>query len=227
MLRSHVIRISLVAGCLLLASTAASAQSALRVLRSAVVVAEPAGDANVVGTVLTGEVLELLDEQGSWYLVRPPNDGTQREWRTGWINQNLVEGLDAGTTSQRPAPGPSAAAGMSLLAPGHRIYVRPVPNKDVHEVVGNLLRDWGRWKVVEHPNDADMVLRLRLSGSAFWGRASIVATLEEATTATELWKSKKQTGNRTIFHGYTSPYNRAADGIVKQMEKASSTWTTE
>ena len=58
MLRSHGIRISLVAGCLLLVSTASSAQSALRVLRSAVVVAEPAGDANVVGTVLAGEVLD-------------------------------------------------------------------------------------------------------------------------------------------------------------------------
>ena len=78
MLRSHGIRISLVAGCLLLVATASSAQSTLRVLRSAVVVAEPAGDASVVGTVVAGEVLELLDERGSWYLVRPPDDDSER-----------------------------------------------------------------------------------------------------------------------------------------------------
>ena len=98
MLRQNVLRMTLVVGFLGLVSTGALAQSSLRVLRSAVVVEEPAGDANVVGTVLAGEVLELLDERGSWYLVRPPDDGTEGEWRTGWVNGAMVEPLIAETT---------------------------------------------------------------------------------------------------------------------------------
>ena len=94
------------AGCLLLVSTASSAQSTLRVLRLAVVVAEPAGDANVVGTVSAGEVLDLLDERGSWYLVRPPDDGTELEWRTGWINGAMVEPLTADPTRRPPSSNP-------------------------------------------------------------------------------------------------------------------------
>ena len=225
---AHATCICLVASSLLLLPVVSSAQSTLRVLRSAVVVADPKGDADVVGTVLAGEILELLDERGSWYLVRPPDDGSEREWRTGWLKQGMVEHRDAGAFSRRSADSVNAGRkllkGMALLAPGHRVYVRPVPKKDTHEVVGNLLRDWGRWRVVDARGDAELILRLKLSGSAGWGRASIVATLEEAATATELWRSKKQTGNRTIFHGYASPYNRAAEGILKQLEKASSEW---
>ena len=107
------------------------------------------------------------------------------------------------------------------------MYVRPVLKKDIHEVVANLVRDWGRWRVVDKLEDADILIRLALSGSAGWGRASIVATIEEASSGDELWQSKKQTGHRTIFHGYTSPYNRAAEGILKQMKRASATWPKE
>jgi hypothetical protein len=121
----------------------------------------------------------------------------------------------------------SSAKGVALLAPGQRVYVRPVPERDIHEVVANLLRDWGRWKVVDKPDEADILVRLVLSGSAAWGRASIVATIEEAPAGAELWKSKKQTGNRTIFHGYTSPYNRAAEGILEQLKKVSAMWPKE
>ena len=103
MLRSNVMRIGPVVMLLLLVSSVASAQSTLRVLRSAVVVAEPAGDANVVATVTSGELLEVLDERGSWYLVRPPDDGTPGDWRTGWVNQAMVELLDADTTSRSPS----------------------------------------------------------------------------------------------------------------------------
>ena len=80
---------------LLLASSAAFAQSEVRVLQAAVVLEAPAGDANVVGTVVAGELLELLDENGSWYLVRRPDYGERPEWRTGWVNQAMVEALDA------------------------------------------------------------------------------------------------------------------------------------
>ena len=98
MRRSNVIRIGPMVMFLLLVSSSASAQSELRVLRSAVVVEEPAGDANVVGTVVARELLELLDEDGSWYLVRRPENGAAPEWRTGWINGAMVEPLTADST---------------------------------------------------------------------------------------------------------------------------------
>ena len=103
MLRFHYLPIGLATVFLLLISTVASAQSTtLRVLRTAVVVEEPRGDASIVVTVSSEEVLEVLDVRGSWYLVRPP-DGTTTEWRTGWINQAQVEVevLDAGTARDR------------------------------------------------------------------------------------------------------------------------------
>jgi hypothetical protein len=124
-------------------------------------------------------------------------------------------------------PALPSAKGVALLAPGRRVFVRPVPEKDIHEVVANLLREWGRWKVVDKPEEAEILVRLVLSGSAGWGRASIVATIEEAPAGAELWKSNKQTGNRTIFHGYASPYNRAAEGILEQLKKASAMWPKE
>lgn len=122
---------------------------------------------------------------------------------------------------------PPAAKGAALLAPGRRAYVRPVPEKDTHEVVGNLLRGWGRWVVVETREEADIQVRPVLTGSNGWGKASIIASIEEVSTSTELWKSQKETGYRTIFHGYAAPFNRAAEGILKQMQKASATWPKE
>ena len=63
-------------------ATAAFAQdTTVRVLQTSVIVSEPRGDAEVVATVAPGAVLELLDERGSWYLVRSPD--TTRDWRTG------------------------------------------------------------------------------------------------------------------------------------------------
>ena len=79
-------------------------EQTLRVLRTAVVVAEPSGDADVVGTVAPGEILELLDERGSWYLVRPPDDGTPSDWRTGWINVAMVEPLRGSVSQPRGVP---------------------------------------------------------------------------------------------------------------------------
>ena len=84
-------------------STAAFAQrdATVRVVQMSVIVSEPRGDADVVATVTPGVVLELLDESGSWSLVRPP-DTTPRDWRTGWINRTTVELLGTATT---PAAG--------------------------------------------------------------------------------------------------------------------------
>jgi hypothetical protein len=146
-----------------------------------------------------------------------------REWQQAF-ERRQQNSTSAETRGSVGAHGLSPLSGRALLASGRRVFVRPVPEKDIHEVVGNLLREWGRWRVVDRPEDADIQVRLVLSGSAGWGRASIVATVEEMSSGAELWQSKKQTGNRTVFHRYTSPYNRAAEGIVEQMKVASGNW---
>lgn len=65
----------------------------IRVTSSSVVVEQPRGDALVLATVAPGMVLEVLDQRGEWYLVRPRDPGTALDWRTGWINQGQVEFL--------------------------------------------------------------------------------------------------------------------------------------
>ena len=107
------------------AGAATAAQDAtVRVVQTAVIVAEPRGDADVVGTVTPGAVLELLDERGSWYLVRPPDD-TPRDWRTGWINRAMVELLTVETpTTPRIPPAATQAALEPQLSQSGGTYPR-------------------------------------------------------------------------------------------------------
>jgi hypothetical protein len=127
---------------------------------------------------------------------------------------------------QAPTAAPPSKANLSLLAPGATVFVEPARD-DGHTIMSEKLEKWGRWRVVQTPADADLTVRLILSGSAGWGRGSMTATIYDARTDTLLWTSRQQTGNRTVFHGYASPYKRAADGLIKQMEKASSSWPSQ
>ena len=76
-----------------LASQAAPSSAMLRVTRASDVLDGPMSDSTSIGTVSPGEVFEMLDERGAWYLIRPPGSGTAHEWRTGWIEKAVVAGL--------------------------------------------------------------------------------------------------------------------------------------
>ncbi len=80
---------------------------ALRTTRTSSVVAEPRHEAAVLGTVETGEVLEVLLEQGGWYLVRPLDD---RSWGIAWVNEETVElmSLDVSAFTARTRSGDPA-----------------------------------------------------------------------------------------------------------------------
>jgi hypothetical protein len=109
-------RLSLsVASLLLIAAFSADAQppvsTSARVVRATAVLEQPLGDARSVGTVVIGEILDVLDERNGWYLVRPPAGGPAREWRTGWVNGGTVEPMRGGAAAATvPAPPPVAAS---------------------------------------------------------------------------------------------------------------------
>ncbi len=133
------------------------------------------------GAEVRGKLVEVKD--GTYAVLTLPDGRTV-----------LFPTADVDVAERINGPRESGNKSTASLAPGRRVYVRPVPEKDIHEVVGNLLREWGRWQVVDKSEDADLVVRLQLSGSSGWGLASIVATIEDPSTGTEMWKSKKQTG---------------------------------
>ena len=139
MLQSSGLRTSLAVLSFLLFATVTFAQSTtVRVVRSAVVVAEPSGDASVEGTVAVGELLEVLDERGSWHLVRPPDDGTTREWRTGWVNKGMVELLVRGVT---PAPDPAPSRSAPAQARARRSIQNRYPSTET-AVAWSVVKDF-------------------------------------------------------------------------------------
>ena len=74
------------------APAAAQTPATTRVTTQTVVREQPRGDSQRVVSVAAGEVLEVLDQNGPWYLVSPSvPPGTQPKWERGWIHANFVE----------------------------------------------------------------------------------------------------------------------------------------
>lgn len=88
-------------------------ERALRVLRPTFVMEEPSDVTDVAGSVVRGELLELVGERGNWYLVRPLPGGPPREWLSGWIMMTNVEAVgrtrDRGTTEPPVVDPPTSA----------------------------------------------------------------------------------------------------------------------
>jgi hypothetical protein len=180
--------------------------------------------------------LRVVDERGDWIQVEFQDPQYGR--RVGYVEAAKVRVLrpeqapmDLSVSSPATAAPPSSGGystpsqnPTSLLALGKRVYVVPVPGKDFNEDMAAELRAWGRWNVVESQSDADIIVRMDLGGSGGWGRGSMVVTIQPADGGPTLWKSKKQSGTRTVFHGYASPYRRALEGIMIQMKDASANW---
>ncbi len=104
------------------------------------------------------------------------------------------------------------------LAAGKKVFVEPAEHA-VDVAMGGELKKWGRWKIVAEAGEADILIRLRVSGNAAWGVGHVQAFVLDAKTRETLWVSKAQRGMRTVFHGYASPYSRAVSGIAGQMRK--------
>lgn len=105
-----------------------------------------------------------------------------------------------------------------LLAAGKNVFVEKAEH-DVDVAMLGELKKWNRWKIVADESEADLLVRMRVSGSAAWGIGHVQASILDAKTKKTLYTSKEQRGTRTLFHGYASPYSRAISGIVDQMKK--------
>ena len=93
---------------IVLASTQAHAQTVTttRVTAPTVVREQPRGDSQRVGTVAAGDVLEVYEQNGPWFLVGPSSSaGAKPTWERGWIHASFIE-APAGPAFQPAAPTP-------------------------------------------------------------------------------------------------------------------------
>lgn len=104
------------------------------------------------------------------------------------------------------------------LAEGKKVFVEKA-EKDADVYMLKELEKWARWPIVADESQADLIIRLRASGSGAWGVGRVQAFILDAKTKDTLWTSKNQKGVRTVFSGYASPFARAVSGIAKQMRK--------
>jgi hypothetical protein len=102
--------LALVAGLSLSASAAAQTPASVRVTKRAVVMDTPRSDGFVVGAVNPGEVLTVLNQSGSWYLVNTPE---RLPLRRGWIQSAAVDVAIAGRRQARPASRGTAIRGFA------------------------------------------------------------------------------------------------------------------
>ena len=89
----------------------------MRVVSTAAVLDQPEASSAVLGTVPSGETLEVLDSRGPWVLVRP-SGGSGAGWRTGWVSSDKIEPLDSEASvvgAGAPGSGEGEAAGQAPM----------------------------------------------------------------------------------------------------------------
>lgn len=110
---------ALVATALSIASVEAQGGATVRITRPTVVLDAPRGDSIPLGSVAVGEVLDVLDHQGNWYLVSAPRTaaGTTR-WDRGWVHATAaqLEGTLPGEGATRQPPGRMLIRGFGHTA---------------------------------------------------------------------------------------------------------------
>jgi hypothetical protein len=92
------------------------------------------------------------------------------------------------------------------------------------------LESWGRWKIVGSPGGADLIIRftVKTKMAAFgWGGVDATLTIVDPKSGATLWQSKKQGASRNVAHAYASPEERASEGLMEQLRKASEAWPVE
>ena len=102
-LKHFTVALAIVAGTTVPRPATAQSGLTLRVIRPAAVLEQPRGDSVVLGSLEKGTVVEVLDQQGSWFLVSAPAQEPRPSWRRGWIHADAVE-VAGGPMPGAPAP---------------------------------------------------------------------------------------------------------------------------
>jgi hypothetical protein len=232
-----------VALCCALAIPAETQDVTAVVVTAAPIYIEPDASRVPLRTAAVNTTLQVVEDRGDWLKVEFQDPQYGRS--VGFVQTNKIRVVhpERGPMDLSVAPStPAVAAGdststealsssngqmltkTSLLRRGSRVYVLPIPGKDFNEDMETELTTWSRWTIVKSQSEADIVVRMDLSGSGLMGRGGMMVSILPAAGGPMLWQSKAQTGNRTVFHGYASPYRRALEGIMKQMKEASEQW---
>lgn len=129
----------------MIAPMVAGAQSvtAVRVVRTAAVFEQPVGDAGSVGSVGTGEILDVLDERTGWYLVRPAAGSPAREWRTGWVSAATVEPMGPGASGAAESTDRTANRKGFIIGIGAGGGLHRTPGFSVFDRFGRLISSGG------------------------------------------------------------------------------------
>ena len=72
-------------------------------------------------------------------------------------------------------------ANRPLLATRKNVFVEKSEH-DVDVAMLGELKKWGRWKIVADESEADLLVRMRVSGSAAWGICHVQASILDAKT---------------------------------------------
>jgi hypothetical protein len=222
----------LVVGFLTPALSAQTTYPTATVTASAPVYPQPEASGTPVYSLEAGTVVQVMTSKGDWLEIIFEDKRAGR--RVGFVQRGRVV-VSAPLTdlpkSPLPPPPPTAPTtepAIAKLSPGRSMYIRPVEaHPETRMDMVERLEKWGRWPLVEDEGRADVVLKLETSGSGGLGRATVVATIIDPATGLALWRSKKQTGSRTVFRGYSSSSARANDGIVEQMKEAAKQWPSQ
>lgn len=104
---------------IVLAPEADAQTRSVRVERATPVLERPRGDSFVLGSLEAGEVVQVLEQQGGWYLITPPADRVAGStWQRGWIRAEVLNPAD------RPTLAPSRARAQAPARPPGRRSVR-------------------------------------------------------------------------------------------------------
>jgi hypothetical protein len=225
----------LVVGFLTPGLSAQTAYPTAVVTASAPVYPQPEASGPQIYLLEPGTVVQVMTSKGDWLEIVFEDKRAGR--RMGFVQRArvVVSGpLPDSSKPPLPPPPPSVPTkdttepAINKLAPGRAMYIRPVQaHPETRMDMVERLEKWGRWALVEDEGRADVVLQLETAGSGGLGRAAVVATIIDPATGLPLWRSKKQTGSRTVFRGYSSSSARANEGIVEQMKEAAKQWPSQ
>ena len=214
------IAVALAAAVTVTAAAEAQTGATLRVIRPAVVLEQPRGDSIRIASVQPGQVLEILDQNGSWYLVEGPQAAAGKPaWNKGWIHASFVQ-----LVNPLPARGRRRPAGTLMIRGfGHAGGTLWDAQDSFDTIVGSPFGSvFGGGAQVVLPSGAFVqvsVDRFRETGTRALVSGTRIFTLQSDTQITVM-PILATAGFRSAAYGRVVPYGGAGVGWHRLTEEA-------